>query len=230
MNRDPIEENGGLNLYGFVGNEGVNQWDYLGNFSGGGIGSPPLPGYTSLPPPNSSFTADVIDATILDKPIQKKLFSHYRFGNETKLPMTVDEYFSTLPDAQNLTLFSIPSLPTEQGNHKIEKQSFQLSSRLTATLNTHTVYLDGHLCIDNQGLSFDGTIKIIDKYNFDWKKFGKSGRSTTGEINTRLVSLTVPGTAYDIQLGPVSFKQQTPNAPMIDGKPVPSSPSGVGGN
>jgi len=30
LNRDPIEEMGGLNLYGFVGNDGVNAWDYLG--------------------------------------------------------------------------------------------------------------------------------------------------------------------------------------------------------
>lgn len=30
LNRDPIEEAGGLNLYGFVGNDGVNEWDYLG--------------------------------------------------------------------------------------------------------------------------------------------------------------------------------------------------------
>jgi hypothetical protein len=29
-NRDPIEEEGGYNLYGFVGNDGVNSWDYLG--------------------------------------------------------------------------------------------------------------------------------------------------------------------------------------------------------
>jgi hypothetical protein len=28
--RDPIEENGGINLYGFVGNNGVNNADYLG--------------------------------------------------------------------------------------------------------------------------------------------------------------------------------------------------------
>jgi len=28
--RDPIAERGGLNLYGFVGNNGVNQWDRLG--------------------------------------------------------------------------------------------------------------------------------------------------------------------------------------------------------
>jgi RHS repeat-associated protein len=31
INRDPIEENGGLNLYGFCGNNGVNRFDVLGN-------------------------------------------------------------------------------------------------------------------------------------------------------------------------------------------------------
>ncbi|MBW8780717.1 MAG: RHS repeat-associated core domain-containing protein [Verrucomicrobia bacterium] len=31
INRDPIEEAGGMNLYGFCGNDGVNHWDYLGN-------------------------------------------------------------------------------------------------------------------------------------------------------------------------------------------------------
>jgi RHS repeat-associated protein len=30
INRDPIEERGGLNLYGFCGNDGVNRYDYLG--------------------------------------------------------------------------------------------------------------------------------------------------------------------------------------------------------
>ena len=31
--RDPIVEEGGVNLYGFVGNDGVNRWDYLGQYS-----------------------------------------------------------------------------------------------------------------------------------------------------------------------------------------------------
>ncbi len=30
INRDPIEEEGGINLYAFVGNNAVNAWDYLG--------------------------------------------------------------------------------------------------------------------------------------------------------------------------------------------------------
>jgi RHS repeat-associated protein len=31
INRDPIEESGGLNLYVFCGNDGINRWDVLGN-------------------------------------------------------------------------------------------------------------------------------------------------------------------------------------------------------
>lgn len=30
LSKDPIEEDGGLNLYGFVGNNGINHWDILG--------------------------------------------------------------------------------------------------------------------------------------------------------------------------------------------------------
>jgi hypothetical protein len=33
LSRDPIEERGGLNLYGMIGNDTVNRWDYLGMLS-----------------------------------------------------------------------------------------------------------------------------------------------------------------------------------------------------
>jgi hypothetical protein len=33
--RDPIGERGGMNLYGFVGNDGIDTWDYLGQVKGG---------------------------------------------------------------------------------------------------------------------------------------------------------------------------------------------------
>ena len=36
IKRDPIEEYGGFNLYGFVNNNGVSKWDYLGMFGAGG--------------------------------------------------------------------------------------------------------------------------------------------------------------------------------------------------
>ncbi|MBB5354022.1 RHS repeat-associated protein [Haloferula luteola] len=33
LSRDPIEEEGGVNLYGFVGNNGINQADFLGQYA-----------------------------------------------------------------------------------------------------------------------------------------------------------------------------------------------------
>jgi RHS repeat-associated protein len=47
--RDPIGERGGVNLYGFVGNDGVNSVDRLGLYGGTGIGGPAIP-WTSPPP------------------------------------------------------------------------------------------------------------------------------------------------------------------------------------
>ena len=35
ISRDPIGERGGLNLYGFCGNDPINKWDYLGMIIGG---------------------------------------------------------------------------------------------------------------------------------------------------------------------------------------------------
>jgi RHS repeat-associated protein len=41
INRDPIEEAGGVNLYGFVGNNPVNGWDVLGNDPSSTVFVPP---------------------------------------------------------------------------------------------------------------------------------------------------------------------------------------------
>ncbi len=38
LSRDPAEELGGLHLYGFVGNNGVNKWDFLGMWGSDGTG------------------------------------------------------------------------------------------------------------------------------------------------------------------------------------------------
>ena len=45
INRDPAEEFGGLNLNGFIGNNGINRWDFLGLLS-----------LSYTPPPDGSVT------------------------------------------------------------------------------------------------------------------------------------------------------------------------------
>ncbi len=37
ISRDPIEEPGGVNLYAFCGNDGVNKWDVFGEAAGYGF-------------------------------------------------------------------------------------------------------------------------------------------------------------------------------------------------
>ncbi len=56
LSRDPIEERGGVNLYGMVGNDAVNRWDYLGLVGGGGIGGPSWVTPYSTPPPRNSYS------------------------------------------------------------------------------------------------------------------------------------------------------------------------------
>jgi RHS repeat-associated protein len=56
--RDPIGERGGLNLYGFVGNNGINKVDYFGLFGGTGIGGPQIPGWNAPRPPRPPLHAD----------------------------------------------------------------------------------------------------------------------------------------------------------------------------
>jgi uncharacterized protein RhaS with RHS repeats len=55
LSRDPIEEDGGINLYGFVGNDGVGKWDLLGKES-----------YLACSLKcQATFRSDMIDATAI---------------------------------------------------------------------------------------------------------------------------------------------------------------------
>jgi RHS repeat-associated protein len=62
VNRDPIEERGGVNLYGMVGNDVVNRWDVLGQIfpfsQEHGTGSPGSWGAGTTMDPNSIQTYD----------------------------------------------------------------------------------------------------------------------------------------------------------------------------
>jgi uncharacterized protein RhaS with RHS repeats len=64
LSHDPIEEEGGINLYAFVGNNGVDRWDILGLatiLNGDGL-------HTSTPPSNCCFdkSGKIVDKQIDD--------------------------------------------------------------------------------------------------------------------------------------------------------------------
>lgn len=61
INRDPIGEAGGANLYGFAGNNGVNGWDVLGLQEGPTKGDPFEPIYSSSPAFSSNVIQHLLD-------------------------------------------------------------------------------------------------------------------------------------------------------------------------
>lgn len=74
INRDPIAENGGLNLYGFCGNDAVNHYDYLGNLSLGDLLNPfskknPLNPFGNTPRKIANWSKEhSLGATLLGSP------------------------------------------------------------------------------------------------------------------------------------------------------------------
>ena len=57
--RDPIEERGGINLYGFGGNDGVKRWDILGLIGPGNLNG--CPGTSSWPPGDPRAGSDTYE-------------------------------------------------------------------------------------------------------------------------------------------------------------------------
>jgi RHS repeat-associated protein len=88
LNRDPIEELGGINLYRFVSNDPVNRWDLLGlsQFKGFGPMGPMVPYGVSVPLPNAgdgmkdSIAAGISHITMEGKPHNQALLNASTVG------------------------------------------------------------------------------------------------------------------------------------------------------
>lgn len=64
LGRDAIKERGGLNLYGFVGNNPANRWDYLGMIDGATVPYSPASGVTYNPAPDNSGMGTLLVGTL----------------------------------------------------------------------------------------------------------------------------------------------------------------------
>ena len=70
LNRDPLGEKGGLNLYAFVGNNGVNWWDYLGREP---VPIPTAPNLRPVPTPQPVAPGKIIPFPKRPTPIRPGL-------------------------------------------------------------------------------------------------------------------------------------------------------------
>jgi RHS repeat-associated protein len=94
--RDMIGERGGMNLYGFVGNDGLNEWDLLGLLMPGvGLpGPPPIPGPGSGPPTEKYHRARLEGAIKrwrgLEYNFAADLMQHFLDKSNANYPVTQD--------------------------------------------------------------------------------------------------------------------------------------------
>jgi hypothetical protein len=77
--RDPIEEEGGINPYGFLGNNALNSFDILGQY---GWGVVPPPGYPPTFPPPTKPDLDPVGFAICQRDFQndRTLISAVMYG------------------------------------------------------------------------------------------------------------------------------------------------------
>jgi RHS repeat-associated protein len=219
--RDPSEENGSVNLYGFVANTPINLIDLAGLQMSGGYGTMPLPLFPNVPPGNINPFSDAVSAYIegfitLD-PIQKKLFAHYREKTGTPLKLTRDELKKMNPSPMTITstkeFQAIDRHAT--GTFAVTDWKFHSWTAMPLTLNEFTVHLNGSLDICSPPFSaveFQGKMTISDTYNFDLKGFlnSESGRSFSGELKTWLVHYFAGGKGYPVSMDPIDFTEKIP--------------------
>ena len=76
------------------------------------------------------------------------------------------------------------------------------------SLGNFTIHYNGTIRVAADGSwSFSGTMRFTDIWDFDPKPFGSSGRSTAGELKTRVAAGFLPGRAFNIDSETVSISQ-----------------------
>ena len=76
------------------------------------------------------------------------------------------------------------------------------------TLGNFTIRYHGILTVETDGnWSFTGFMTFYDVWDFDPKPFGTSGRSFAGEVKTRVASVALPGSSFEITSVPAVLTQ-----------------------
>jgi RHS repeat-associated protein len=112
INRDPIGERGGLNLYGFVGNNPVNKWDYLGldNYGSGGQNMTYTVTFPLYPIPDPSTQMPIVE------PNQPSVAGAFLQGLVDGFKMAFQKEYLKCQYACSLDVFinnAIPWIPVE---------------------------------------------------------------------------------------------------------------------
>jgi RHS repeat-associated protein len=189
--RDPIAEDGGINLYGFVGNDGVRNWDLLG-LSWFGFGPGQFPGPAPRPVDDLASLLDLDlealatleaagQAARITRPLTSKLLLHYIHGGGSSLTLSQTDMdiilahpgFKSAFDAELARVVRSRRLSTGEFEDKgvIANYNFDKSQGdLFSAFHDMRWKIDVKGCIEREwdGYFFAGdvTLSVEDKYGF----------------------------------------------------------------
>jgi len=236
LSRDPIEEEGGVNLYGFVENGAISFIDPNGRYKTSGRdegGGPemPKPNVPYLPPPQwvqsfINWVANGPDGYMHgENAMARQLLSRYMNGNTSPWTLSTAE-FADIAGSINLKAklpFTQRVGSLSQGCSHVSNLDVEHYARKGHTLGRMILTLDGKLCKCNGDTwSFDGTVKVSDRYDFDthWLASLKTtfrgtpgGRQLGAEIQTQL-GAWLPGNkeGFWVNGGPEPISQKSTEA------------------
>src|SRR5258708_1733261 len=151
-------------------------------------------------------------ASFFNHPLAKKMLRHYVFGGGATLNLTEQEMIDCNPYV-NLTpakkfqdaLAEATKTPGKATPLVIKVPAIALTN---GTLGNFTVNITGTLTAASDGSwQVNGTMSFYDIYDFDPKPFATSGRSTQGEIKTRVGHYFIPGKNYEVTSVDTKFTQ-----------------------
>jgi RHS repeat-associated protein len=215
LSRDPIEERGGVNLYGFVGNDPVNQVDLLGLFPETPADLMPIQGTLIVFALAELFRmqGDTLGAAGL-------MHYYYRTGVPLKLTRNDFKMVEIMPEVNIM------------GHQKVAKAAFQIlgkkENRIEVSdltggyqvtgrngnnlLGNFSISMTATVSCDPSGYKVEGTFKVVDRYDFDpkWSDTlqGRSGRSPEGIGRTIFGWGNIPGKPYDVTSDAIPFTQK----------------------
>ena len=200
--RDPIEERGGKNLYGFVGNDAIGRNDSLGLMDWDNQ----LPGFGHTA---SAVVSSVIANTVVRTGLANTLFSYYQSKIGTEMTLTKSQVKELNIENLSIALATeFSNVRQSVGGHTVANWTYTAQSD-ARMLNELTVHFDGYLIItEAMHGCFAGKMYITDTYDFNPRPWGE--RDTDAELETMGVYYFADGKPFDVTSDHFDFSQSFP--------------------
>lgn len=219
LSRDPIEEEGGVNLYGMVGNDAVNQIDPKGLY-GTGVPGLSAPDISSNGQDDLAITKSLVYRLGYNSgDLANRLLYHYMTAKGADYTLSVSEMrrvfvrasikgASRRSGAKTLQQYIDDAKKGSGCCTEVKDLRVEGGALANGTLGGFTIIYDGKLCMENGGWVFTGSMSFFDYWNFE-PHHGPTQRSARGESDVEYAREHIRGTSFSVYSVKVQAEQNS---------------------